>query len=138
MARRTRISKNRPEAEPRRGEPKEAPPVPTVTKAEAVRRALGAGAESPADGVAYVLKHFGITMDRKTFSLNKSQQKARSTKQPDTRDRGDEPPPSDARRLAPHGASRENEDVLNALETLKPLIAEHGPDKLKRMVDLLG
>ena len=29
-------------------------------------------------------------------------------------------------------------DVLDTLEALKPLIAQHGADKLKRLVDLLG
>ncbi len=55
-------------------------PQESVSKAEAVRRAVAAGVETPAQGVDYVMKHFGIEMDNKTFSLNRSQQKSRQGK----------------------------------------------------------
>jgi hypothetical protein len=42
--------------------------------------------------------------------------------------------------IAPPAKHRTNGegDLIESLETLKPLIAQYGPDKMKRLVDLLG
>src|SRR3954452_22629614 len=48
-----------------------------ITKAEAVRRALAAGKESPEEGVDYIKRQFGIDMAKQHFSASKSQIKRR-------------------------------------------------------------
>jgi hypothetical protein len=116
---------------------------PSVSKAEAVRRALAAGSESPEQGVAYLLDNFGIVMDRQTFSANKSQEKARDAKKAEASRKskpGRKPKAVVESHTAPVVKHRSNgeSDLVGSLETLKPLIAQYGPDKVKRLVDLLG
>jgi hypothetical protein len=114
---------------------------PSVSKAEAVREALAAGKEMPEEGVAYLLDHFGIVMDRQTFSSNKSQEKAREAKKAEAAPKGKpgrKPKAAVEGYLAPPPKARGNGDVLETLEALKPLIASHGAQKLHRLVDLLG
>lgn len=53
-------------------ETSEADPTPKVTQREAVKQALAAGAELPADGVPYVSEKFGITLTNQAFSTLKS------------------------------------------------------------------
>jgi hypothetical protein len=119
------------------------PPTPTVSKAEGVRRAIAAGVQTPAEGVEYVMKHFGIEMDNKTFSLNRSQHRAREAKQ------GGAPKGKPGRKpknvvegyLAPPPKPRilgEQPDLLAALKAMKPLVAQLGADKVHEIVDLLG
>lgn len=118
--------------------------VESVSKAEAVRRAVASGVDSPAEGAAHVQEHFGIDMDNKTFSLNRSQQKIRDAKkQAATQGKPDRKPkaaPSQAVEgyLAPPAKPSGDGNVLETLEALKPLVASMGADKVKRLVDLLG
>ncbi len=115
-------------------------PQESVSKAEAVRRAVAAGVETPAQGVDYVMKHFGIEMDNKTFSLNRSQQKSRQGNHAVGKP-GRKPKASVEGYLAPPPKPKavgEEGDLIASLETLKPLIAQYGTDKVKRLVDLLG
>ncbi|WP_422930160.1 hypothetical protein [Singulisphaera sp. PoT] len=114
---------------------------PSVSKAEAVRRAVAAGNERPAEGVAYILDEFGIEMDNKTFSLNKAQQKSREARKaeaaPAPRVESGRPiegflaPP-------PRKMSSGGGDLIEVMEKMKPLVAMHGADQVKRLVDLLG
>ncbi|WP_422929655.1 hypothetical protein [Singulisphaera sp. PoT] len=112
---------------------------PPVSKAEAVRRAVAAGNERPAEGVDYVLDEFGIEMDNKTFSLNKAQQKSRDARKAESAPRVEggrpidgilAPPP----RKAPSGGG----DLIDVMERMKPLVAQHGAEQVKRLADLLG
>jgi hypothetical protein len=128
-------------AKPAEAEPAPLELKPSVSKAEAVRRALAAGSESPEEGVAYLLDNFGIVMDRQTFSSNKSQEKNRQAKKAEVSAKskpGRKPKAAVEGYLAPPPKHRGNGDVLETLEALKPLIASHGADKLHRLVDLLG
>jgi hypothetical protein len=114
---------------------------PSVSKAEAVRQALAAGKEMPEEGVAYLLDNFGIVMDRQTFSSNKAQEKARQAKKAEASAKskpGRKPKAAVEGHAAPVPKHRGNGDVLETLEALKPLIASHGADRVKRLVDLLG
>ncbi|GIW88635.1 MAG: hypothetical protein KatS3mg108_2959 [Isosphaeraceae bacterium] len=107
---------------------------PALTKVGAIRLAIAAGADKPDAGVNYIRKQFGIEIGRQYFSSIKSRLKksesalsrrsggprrrlvvARSTTSPDAR-------------VA----------LLTDLEAVKRLIAHHGADNVKRMVDLLG
>jgi hypothetical protein len=105
-----------------------------MSKSAAARAALAAGIESPQKACAFILKRFGIEMSPQHFSAVKSQCKAANEAPAKKRKSAVEgylaPPPN---RSANSGA-----DVLESLEALKPLIAQYGSDKVKRMVDLLG
>src|SRR5690349_12832038 len=52
----------------------------TMTKADAVRAAVTDGADTPAEGVAYIKTKFGIDITPQHFSSYKSQQKAKARK----------------------------------------------------------
>jgi hypothetical protein len=127
-----------PEAQPR---PSAEPRETAVSKGEAARAALAEGVESPTEAAEFIKKKFGIEMSPQHFSSIKFQLKQRGGQAP-TGKRGRRrksaqpvesylaPPP---KLPAPGGG-----DVLDSLEVLKPLIAEYGADRVKRMVDLLG
>ena len=118
----------------------------TMSKSEAIRRALAAGIESPSKGASYVSREFGIEVTPQHFSATKAQQKKRQEKEggvPATRrgrkpgqaaDRGVEgylaPPP----KPRPEGEG----DLLAALDAMKPLVATLGKEQVHRIVDLLG
>ncbi|HEX4611053.1 MAG TPA: hypothetical protein VH092_22875 [Urbifossiella sp.] len=51
-----------------------------VSKADAVRAALADGVDTPDEGVAYILKKFGIEMGKPMWSSYRSQEKARLAK----------------------------------------------------------
>lgn len=108
-------------------------PPGAISKSEAVRRALADGVDQPADGVAYILSQFGIEMGPQHFSAVKSVHlKKQGIPTVNTRFQ----PKTDA---SPKEATLSGEgDLLESLEILKPLIAQFGADKVKRLVDLLG
>src|SRR5947209_2219838 len=98
-----------------------------ITKSEAVRRALADGVDQPADGVAYIKDNFGLEMGPQHFSAVKSAHlKKQGIATVNTRFQKAEP------------ASDGEAGLIDTLETLKPLIAQYGADKVKRLVDLLG
>lgn len=47
-------------------------PTPKLTQREAVKQAIAAGADSPADGVPYIAEKFGLTLNNQSFSTLKS------------------------------------------------------------------
>ncbi len=115
-----------------------------VNKSKAARAAIDAGHDKPVAAVAYIKRQFGIDMNPQHFSSIKSNYK---------KSQGEEKPveaasaPARSRKVvspavegyvAPPPMQSEGGDLLDTLEALKPLIAQHGADKLKRMVDLLG
>lgn len=112
----------------------------SISKSEAIRRALAAGIDTPTDGAQYIRRVFGIEVTSRHFSATKARQKNRDSKlstpvrrrqNPKVESEGGEPTP-------PPQTHKEGEgDLLNTLEALKPMIARHGAEKLKRMVDLL-
>jgi hypothetical protein len=105
-----------------------------MSKSAAARAALTEGIGSPQKACEFILKRFGIDMSPQHFSAVKSQWKAASEAPAKKKKSAVEgylaPPP---KRSANGGA-----DVLESLEVLKPLIAQYGSDKVKRMIDLLG
>lgn len=119
-------------------------PRGTVSKAEAVRAAIDAGMKSPTDGIAYAMKHFGIAVTKPHFSAIKSNYKKTGGVKAPKGKPGRKPKAAVSHSvegyLAPPPKQRSGGegDLLETLETLKPLIASHGADKLKRLVDLLG
>jgi hypothetical protein len=105
-----------------------------INKSEAVRRALADGVLQPIEGVAYIKSHFGIEIGPQHFSAVKSNtMKKLVSPTVNTRFR-----PKSAK-TAPRTATVNSEaDLIESLETLKPLVAQHGVEKVRRLVDLLG
>jgi hypothetical protein len=105
-----------------------------INKSEAVRRALADGVVQPIEGVAYIQSHFGIEIGPQHFSAVKSTYlKKLGTPTVNTRSQ----PKSEK---SPARTSRANggADMIESLETLKPLVAQYGVEKVRRLVDLLG
>ncbi len=118
-----------------------------MSKTDAIRAAVAEGHESPGDGVDFIRTRFGIEMSKGHFSATKSKLKSAESVGAST---------SGARKSAPAAASKRKPEpvgdyqtppeqpagregnLLDALEQMKPLIAQYGPDHVKRMVDLLG
>ena len=115
-----------------------------MNKSKAARAAIDAGYEKPVEAVAHIKRQFGIDMDPQRFSWIKSNyRKAQGEAKPGKA----APAPAKSRQVAspvvegyvaPPPKQADGGDLLDTLEALKPLIAQHGVDKLKRMVDLLG
>jgi hypothetical protein len=105
-----------------------------ISKSAAARAALTEGIGSPKKACAFILDRFGIEMSPQHFSAVKSQWKSAKEAPAKKGKRAVEgylaPPPNPSK----NGGA----DVLESLEVLKPLIAQYGGDKVKRMVDLLG
>jgi hypothetical protein len=56
------------------GKKNEAASEETITKSDAVRRALADGVDSPSDGVAYIKSKFGLDITNQQFSTVKFQE----------------------------------------------------------------
>jgi hypothetical protein len=94
-----------------------------------VRAALAEGLDQPTDGVAYIKAEFCIDLPRPMWSSYRAQLKAGEQEAS-----GAAPKPS----VSPkHGGGGET-DLIDAMETLKPYVAEHGAERLKRIIDLIG
>ena len=115
-----------------------------MNKSKAARAAIDAGYEKPVEAVAYIKRQFGIDMDPQRFSSIKSNYRKA---QGEVKSGKATPAPGLGRKVAtpavegyvaPPPRQADGGDLLDTLEALKPLIAQHGADKLKRMVDLLG
>ncbi|WP_422923488.1 hypothetical protein [Singulisphaera sp. PoT] len=118
-------------------------PKASISKAEAVRRAVAAGKGAPGDGVAFIKDEYGIEMDNKTFSLNKAQQKSREAKREATGKGAPAPQvvpgtPIEGILTPPKLTPGADGTLIDVLEQMKPLIAQYGADQVKRIVDLLG
>lgn len=127
----------------------------TITKAAAIRRALAEGYTKYEDAGPFIKSQFGHDVSPGHFAASKSREKpAGEAAEPKKRGRkpgttvtvkakrGRKPKAASQAvegYLAPPPAPKVGDsDVLETLEALKPLIAQHGADRLKRMVDLLG
>ena len=97
----------------------------TVSKVAAVRAALAEGAEKPEAGLEFIRERFGIEISRQHFSAIKSRLKKHESGRAVVL----------ARSTTAKGTRIE---LLTDLEAVKRLIAQHGADNVKRMVDLLG
>ena len=118
-----------------------------MSKTDAIRAAVAEGIESPGDGVDFIRTRFGIEMSKQHFSATKSKLKpaeAAGTSQGGVRKSAPttaatrKPEPVEDYQTPPEQPAGRDGDLLDALEQMKPLIAQYGPDHVKRMVDLLG
>ena len=116
-----------------------------MSKTDAIRAAMAEGIESPGDGVDFIRKRFGIEMSKGHFSATKSKlksaeaaaKKAAPKAAPKAATKRKPQPVGDYQTPPEQPAGRDG-NLLDALEQMKPLIAQYGPDHVKRMVDLLG
>ncbi len=114
-----------------------------MSKTDAIRAAVAGGHESPGDGVDFIKKQFGLEMSKQHFSATKSKLKAtggnrykKAGKSPVTAKK--RAVPVEDYLAPPQQPAGRDGNLLDALEAIKPLIAQHGAESVKRMVDLLG
>jgi hypothetical protein len=103
---------------------------PSVSKAEAVRAALADGVDGLDEMAAFIKTKFGFEISKPMLSSYKANEKKRVAKA----DESSAPKRGPALKVP---ASGREDDILRTLETLKPLIASHGSDKLHRLIDVL-
>jgi hypothetical protein len=135
------VPEEEPEVEEEEGEPGVAGEK-GMNKSQAARAAVDAGYEKPVEAVAYIKRKFGIDMNPQHFSSIKSNyRKAQGEAKPAKKAE----PPAPRKRsdavegyVAPPPKQADGGDLLDTLEALKPLIAQHGAERVKQMVDLLG
>jgi hypothetical protein len=109
-----------------------------MTKADVCRAALAEGIDTTEDAVAFAKSRFGMDIKSTDFSLYKS--KAKKKEEAPAAKRGRKPKAAVEGYLAPppkQVPSGEG-DMLDALTVMKPLVAEFGAEKIKKMADLLG
>lgn len=107
---------------------------PAISKAQAVRNALGEWLEDLGDIEGFVKSHYGIDIPRQMISAYKAMEKKRAEKsgKAERKPRGGETAPA-------RKSSRSGEmDVIEALEAMKPLVEALGVEKVKRLADLLS
>ncbi len=111
-----------------------------MSKTDAIRAAMAEGIESPGDGVDFIRKRFGLEMSKQHFSATKSKLKSAEDAMksaPQAAPKSSTKPVGDYQTAPEQPAGRDG-NLLDALDQMKPLIAQYGPDQVKRMVDLLG
>ena len=114
-----------------------------MSKTDAIRAAVAEGHESPGDGVDFIKQRFGLALSKQHFSATKS--KLKTTGGSRSKKAGQAPAPAKKKAVPVEGylappeqpAGRDG-NLLDALEAIKPPIAQHGAESVKRMVDLLG
>jgi hypothetical protein len=123
-----------------------------MTKSGAVKAAMEDGLESNEDIAGFAKSRFGLEIAATHISAEKSRLKKKGGVTVTVRARRGRPPGSGTSakqgrkpRAAAEGyvapppkKATDESDLLETLEALKPLIASHGADRLKRLVDLLG
>ena len=115
-----------------------------MSKTDAIRAAVAEGIESPGDGVDFIRRRFGLEMSKQHFSATKSKLKSMEgakTSAPKAAPKSAakrKPHPVEDSQTPPERSAGRDGGLLDALEQMKPLIAQYGPDHVKRMVDLLG
>jgi hypothetical protein len=107
----------------------------SISKAAAVRQALAEGSERLDDIAAFIRTKHGIEIPRPQLSAYKAQARAREQKIHTGLKPSKAPTPIP--KAAKHGGGTET-DLIEAMETLKPYVNEHGAERLKRIIDLLG
>jgi hypothetical protein len=107
-------------------------------KSQAARKAIDAGYEKPVDAVAYIKRTFGIDLHPQHFSAIKSNYKKKQAASKAGAPRKRAPLVEGYLAPPPAQSAGGQPDLIESLETLKPMIASLGADTVKRLVDLLG
>jgi hypothetical protein len=107
-----------------------------VTKAQAVRDALADGLDGLDEIVKFAKSRYGLEVTKQQASIYKSKEKMKSAA---SLKRGRKPKPAVEGYIAPPKSTpKDDADLLDAMEAMKPLVASLGAEKVKRIVDLLG
>jgi hypothetical protein len=114
-----------------------------VSKASAVRDAIARGKVTPEDGTSYIKRVYGLDITKQMFSSYKSQEKLRRAKAGSKGKPGRKPRAGAGQSAPGDSASSSNSakgdaNLLDAMEAMKPLVANLGAERVKRIVDLLG
>ena len=121
--------------------PQSARPKPCVRPLAAGKR------ESPDDGTEFIKSRYGIEITKQMFSSYKTQDKARNAKhagdapksKPGRKPKAASPAVGRVTRTAREAAAGNDEgDLLGNARSSSLFIAQHGADRVKRLVDLLG
>ncbi len=112
-----------------------------VSKAGAVRAAIAEGIDVPEEGVAFILKKFGIEITKPQFSSYKSQDKARQQKKggdtPAKRGRPASTAPVTASTPAPSLPSG-NANLAISVEAIKTLVEQYGVEQVVSIARLFA
>lgn len=114
-----------------------------ISKAKAVRDALAHGYTTPEDGRNYVKRVYGIDITKQMFSSYKSQEKIRRAKaglkgKSGRKPKGGVDQAAEADSYLSPKLAKGEANLLDAMETMKPLVSNLGAEQVKRIVDLLG
>ena len=109
-----------------------------MSKAGAARETLAAGVTLPREASVYIKQKYGIDITPQQFSAEKSRLKQRSGGVLPSPAFPNSPRPLNSYLAPPRLQDSTEPNLLEAMETMKPLIARLGADTVKRMVDLLG
>ena len=123
-------------------------PAKPVTKSQAMDAAMAAGADMPAEGVAYVKEHFGLEVSNKQFSTHKSMVKQMAAI--DARPKSAKPLPVPKTAVAkatpvpaavepatpPPAPVRPAASAADLARQIKSLVADHGAGAVGEMLDV--
>jgi hypothetical protein len=115
------------EAEPVNVFPPPAPSTETISKTEAIRRALAAGVEKPTSGVEWIKTRFGLTVTPATFSTTKMEIKKKAGTSVGR-----------SARSPVYRSVTQPVSTFDLIRTVKSLIDAHGADSVRQAVDLFA
>jgi hypothetical protein len=110
----------------------------SITKSEAIRRAIAAGADQPIAGVNYIRENFGLNVTTAMFSTTKSQMKRKGG---NGRRKGGRPRKVEAAaapEAAPATGGVSLVEAARAVTAVQGLVEQFGKAAVKQLVDQLG
>ncbi len=107
----------------------------SISNAQAVRDAMAAGLDDISEIDAFLRSEYGKDVPRQQISAYKSQARRKAGEAPL---RGRRPKAAVEGYLAPPTRSKNDGDLIEALQALKPLVAKVGVDNVKKLAELLG
>jgi hypothetical protein len=116
----------------------------SISQTDAVKGALDSGYELPGEATDYIRDQFGMEVSKAYFSAIKSKLKAqggktkkRSVGRPSAASVRQNEASSTSQPSSRQKSAGGDDELLKALEVMKPLIDALGAEKVRRIVDLL-
>jgi hypothetical protein len=106
------------------------------TQKEAVKQALAAGKDQPADGVAFVKEQFGITINNGAFSTLKSQIKKASGAKPSGG--GRKPGSAASKPTGPGVVGNGKANPADLARSVKALVSQYGAEAVRDMASVFA
>jgi hypothetical protein len=113
----------------------ETTPTEKITQREAVRLALAAGKEQPAEGVKFVKENFGRTLSNQAFSTLKSQLKSGGRKPAKPQPKPTAVSPATA---TPSANGKYRGDAVDLARAVKLLVQQHGAEAVSEMAKVFA